>query len=195
VQKNIIIISAVALVIIGAFAVAVFFGGGSSESDAPGSSIQPTDVRPTRSNMEGAVPETKSVTEGWRSYENKAYNFALLYPQELSVREYKEQGGAMSATFENPATREGFQIYVTPYGAMEVTKERFRLDAPSGVMEEPTDVLIDGVPGTIFWSKNSIMGDTREVWFINGGFLYEVVTYKQLDEWLGTIMQTWQFLP
>jgi hypothetical protein len=39
------------------------------------------------------------------------------------------------------------------------------------------------------------MGDTREVWFIHGGFLYEVTTYKQLDSWLAPIMQTWQFTP
>jgi hypothetical protein len=37
------------------------------------------------------------------------------------------------------------------------------------------------------------MGDTREVWFIKGGFLYEVTTYKQLDTWLAQILQTWQF--
>jgi hypothetical protein len=38
------------------------------------------------------------------------------------------------------------------------------------------------------------MGYTREVWLINNGFLYEVVTYKDLDAWLGTIMQTWEFI-
>jgi hypothetical protein len=31
--------------------------------------------------------------------------------------------------------------------------------------------------------------------FIHGGFLYEVTTYKQLDSWLATILQTWQFTP
>jgi len=189
--KNIIIISAVALVIIGVGAAAIFYGRGVPEAET----LNGDTVSTTSDSLVGepTTPETKQATEGWRSYENKAYRFALLYPQELSVREYKEADGAMSATFENPSTREGFQIYVTPYGATEVTKERFRLDVPSGVMEEPTDVLIDGVLGTIFWSKNSIMGDTREVWFIKDGFLYEVVTYKQLDEWLGAIMKTWQF--
>jgi hypothetical protein len=33
-------------------------------------------------------------------------------------------------------------------------------------------------------AQNSVMGDTREIWFIHGGFLYEVTTYKQLDSWL-----------
>ena len=38
------------------------------------------------------------------------------------------------------------------------------------------------------------IGHTREVWFIHNGFLYEVTTYKEIDEWLGSIMQTWKFI-
>ena len=29
---------------------------------------------------------------------------------------------------------------------------------------------------------------------LNGGYLYEVTTYKPLDTWLADIMKTWQFL-
>ncbi len=101
----------------------------------------------------------------------------------------------MSVIFEDAASGKGFQIYATPYSGTQITKERFMLDESSGVMKEPADVVIAGVRGTMFFSKNSIMGETREVWFINIGFLYEVVTYKQLDAWLASIMQTWKFLP
>lgn len=38
------------------------------------------------------------------------------------------------------------------------------------------------------------MGDTRELWFIHNGYLYEVATYKTLDAWLAGIMQMWQFV-
>jgi hypothetical protein len=47
----------------------------------------------------------------------------------------------------------------------------------------------------MFFGSNSVMGDTREIWFTHGGFLYEVTTYKELDSWLAPIMQTWQFTP
>jgi hypothetical protein len=47
----------------------------------------------------------------------------------------------------------------------------------------------------MFFGSNSVMGDTREIWFIHGSFLYEVTTYKELDSWLAPIMQTWQFTP
>lgn len=46
----------------------------------------------------------------------------------------------------------------------------------------------------MFFSKNIALGDTREVWFIKNGYLYEVTTLKSLDAWLTQILQTWKFL-
>lgn len=164
------------------------------EASTPAENPQAVPVVAAEPEPEPIIPQTTQISEGWRGYENAEFRFGLLYPQELSVREYKEREGAMSAIFEDPSSGKGFQIYVTPYGDTQITKERFRLDVSSGVMKEPTDIVVGGVRGTMFFSTNSIMGDTREVWFINNGFLYEVVTYKALDDWLASIMQTWKFI-
>ena len=43
-----------------------------------------------------------------------------------------------------------------------------------------------------FYGYNDVMGNTREVWFIRDGFLYE--SYKELEPWLAEIMSTWKFL-
>src|SRR6185295_15945975 len=110
----------------------------------------------------------------------------------------REQGGALTVAFENLDADQQFQIYVTPYSGKQVTAERFRKDEPSGVRLQPTEILVDGARATMFFSSNSVMGDTREVWFIYPEqgrgvqqYLYEVTTYKELDTWLGQIMQTW----
>jgi hypothetical protein len=47
----------------------------------------------------------------------------------------------------------------------------------------------------MFYGSNSVMGDTREIWLIHAGLLYEVTTYKQLDSWLAPMLQTRQFAP
>ena len=140
------------------------------------------------------TPETTQVTADMRGYQNSKFKFGLLYPQNMSVHEYTERDGAMSVTFNNDATNESFQIYVTPFSGTQITTERFRLDEPSGVYLQPTDILVDNTRATMFFSRNTIMGDTREVWFIHDGFLYEVTTYKELDAWLGGLMKTWKFL-
>jgi hypothetical protein len=48
--------------------------------------------------------------------------------------------------------------------------------------------------GIEFFSHAPRLDDTREVWFIHGGFLYEITTYKELDAWLLPILHSWQFL-
>jgi hypothetical protein len=131
---------------------------------------------------------------GYLPYSNPQYHFSVYYPPNLQVHTYDEERGGFTAAFQNPTTNVGFEVYVTPYSATQITEQEFKLDEPSGVGSQPTTVTIDGVPATAFYGSNSIMGDTREIWFIHGGFLYEVTTYKELDSWLTPIMQTWTFI-
>lgn len=53
-----------------------------------------------------------------------------------------------------------------------------------------SDITIDGVPAQSFFGYNDQTGDTREAWFIHGGYLYGVTTYKPPDAWLTPILQT-----
>lgn len=136
-----------------------------------------------------------AIGEGTRTYKSDRYMFQLTYPQSLDVTEYTEVGNAISVTFQNPSNPTvAFQIYVTPYSDQQITESRFLRDEPSGVRRDPTEVLIDGVRALLFTGQNTVMGDTKEVWFIKNGFLYEVATYRERDTWLGEIMKTWKFL-
>ena len=85
-------------------------------------------------------------------------------------------------------------MYVVPYAGAQITKDEFTKDIPSGVIENPTNIVVAGVPATMFLSTDATMGTTREVWFIKDGLLYEVTTYQQLDTWLAQIMQSWKFI-
>ncbi len=136
----------------------------------------------------------RAVPPGTTLFENAQYHFSLFYPTELAVTEYPEQGGGRSFSFENKDESQGFEIYAFPYSDTQITQKRFLTDEPSGVRQQPNDVVIDGVKATMFFGNNAIMGDTREVWFIKNGYLYELTTYKSLDSWLGSIMQTWKFI-
>lgn len=196
-----IIIFLIVLVSIGGIGYAISRGNASREPDvfaddvpAAGSSTASTAPIEHGSALATSSPATESVGADLRSYSNKQFHFSLLFPQSLQVTEYKEQGGALTVTFENLDADQQFQIYVAPYTDRQVSAKRFNQDEPSGVREQPTDVLVDGVRATMFFSSNAIMGDTREVWFIRGGYLYEITTYKPLDTWLATIMQTWRFI-
>ena len=86
------------------------------------------------------------------------------------------------------------QVFVTPYSDARITDARFKLDESSGVKIDPTNVVVDGAKGIAFFSNAPIMDDTREVWFIKNGYLYEVTTFKELDSWLQNILHTWRFM-
>jgi len=140
------------------------------------------------------MASSRTPPSGFKEYHQVTYHFSLFYPQELSVKEYKEPGTAMTITFYDAENEKGFQIFIVPYGEKQIAEQRFKLDIPSGVMHEPIEVTIDGVRAVAFFSTDAILGDTREVWFINHGFLFEVTTYKELDEWLAHLMTTWKFI-
>jgi hypothetical protein len=145
--------------------------------------ISPSDMQPTHAAPSGYLP-----------YSNPQFHFSLSYPRNLQVQEYKEAGGGLTVTFQDIVADQEFQVYVTPYSDGQITDAQFKLDEPSGVKIEPTNVVVDGARGIEFFSNAPRLNDTREVWFIHGGFLYEVTTYKELDAGLQPILRSWQFI-
>lgn len=161
-----------------------------------------TDFTPI-SQTAAAAPSTAGSTGSPQAeYADPEYHFKLSYPSDLAVQVYPEDDGARTVVFTSETPGIGFQVYVTPYDKNHIDDAQFRKDMPSGVMKDPQDIRVDGstslttggVPAKIFYGRNDAMGDTREVWFIKGGYLYEVTTYKALDTWLGDIMLSWRFI-
>lgn len=138
--------------------------------------------------------EPRNITRGYNEYLNTDYKFSVFYPQDLQFNQRDEGKGAKSMVFEDANGEKGFQIFVVPYSDTTITTERFKQDEPSGVLREPVNFTVDGVKATAFYGHIPDLGDTREIWFIRGGFLYEVATYKELEPWLADIMATWKFL-
>ncbi len=135
----------------------------------------------------------RAVPEGFLLYHNPAYHFSFFYPKDLMVHSFGEGGGASTITFEDISTSHGFQIFVLPYTETTISDERFIKDNPAGVRDDLQEGVVDGVTAEFFLSKNAGMGPTREIWFINKGYLYEVSAPLALDEWLLSIMTTWKF--
>lgn len=148
--------------------------------------------RPVPSPSGEPPPLYPPAVDGKRTYLNHLLGFVVQYPEELAAREYGD-GNTSTVTFEDEKGEKGFQVFVVPYDEPTVSDARLKMDLPSGVVKEAVTVLIDGVEATAFFSANLVMGETREVWFIKNGYLYEVSTYKELDSWLAEIMRTWRF--
>jgi hypothetical protein len=152
---------------------------------------------PTADTIAATTPaaiEARVAPAGSREYHNATYRFSLFYPQELSVSERAEGGGAMTVTFQNVDEVKGFQVFIVPFAEPQVSEARFRQDEPSGVRTNFSNITIDGAAGATFNSTDVALGETREIWFVHGGYLYEVTTLQPLEAWFDPIMSTWKFI-
>jgi len=117
----------------------------------------------TTTNVDIGIPPLRTPPLGFKEYRHLTYHFSLFYPDNLSVKEYKEEGTAMTVIFQDAEGDRSFQIFIVPYGESQITEQRFKMDVPSGVKQEPVDVMINGIRGTMFWSENAVMGPTRSL--------------------------------
>ena len=141
-----------------------------------------------------AIEDRREVPPGFREYHNPFYGISILYPDTFSVSEYPEPVTKLTTVFEDPASDFTFQVHVLPYGDAQITETRLKLDIPSGIMRNPLDIMVGGVRATMFESEDASLGATREVWFLNGGFLYEITTPIAHDAALSEIMRSWEFI-
>ena len=134
-------------------------------------------------------PPTHSV-----EYRNEKYGFSYYHTSGAKITEYDEGGGAMTIVHENFEKVRGMQIFIVPYNEPLITEERFKMDIPSGVRTNVEDATLDGVRSVTFNSFDNTLGETREIWVIHNGYLFEITTFKGVGNWFTPIIQSWRFL-
>lgn len=136
----------------------------------------------------------ESVGEGVL-YTSDQYGFSFHYPKGLIYKEFNEGEGSQTIVFQKPGDAKlSFQIYITPYNASTITGERILQDIPSGnVNDLKEEQLTKDLRVATFTSKDQILGETKEIWFIDGEYLYQATTFVNLDTWLIEMISTWSF--
>lgn len=138
-------------------------------------------------------------------YTDSQYNFSFEYPKDFTATKFGEGEDGDTILVQKQGSKEGFQIFISPFDEPgPLTEERVKQDLPDLKMESPEQrvlkITVDsgssapsGVEGLIFFSEEASLGKTREIWFIQNGFLYQVSTYKEFDSLVAKILETWRF--
>ena len=176
-----------AVVLLGIF---VFWHAPRPPATTTGNAVSPLSMP---SSVSTTTAPARELPPGYRQYDSPTYHFSLFYPNSLTVQEFNEGNGAATVTFQDENTVQGFQIYIVPYAGTQVSQDRFKTDEPSGVRRGLKNVTIDGATGASFYGSDPLLGNTAEIWFIHGGYLYEVTGLESEAPWLSQIMGTWQF--
>lgn len=143
------------------------------------------------------VEQEQPVPPLSQKYRNESLRLSFSYPEGYAVREVSgEEGGTI--LIENPDdSGRGIQIAVTPYTGTDtsITLERVQEDIPDMQVEDAQPVSLGAAgEGLAFRSDNeSFGGNSREVWFVVAGRLYQISTYAAYDKVLQAIMGTWTF--
>ena len=162
---------------------------------------------PDASSTDSAVNSAALTKE----YKNDTYGFSLKMPESFEATEIQNQGdtseGGVTLVLQNK-TGDGIQIVISPFDedagqGYTLTKERILQDIPDMQIEDEQAVEI-GDPSTgsgqvtykgiAFLSDDEVFGgQSRAVWFVYQGQLYQINTYARLDGLLQNIFSTWNF--
>lgn len=125
-------------------------------------------------------------------YVNVQHNFTFTIPEGFEVIE-KDNVVVLKDTQGN-----GLQLVITPLGRdTEVLDEAFiRRDLPDLVIKDSQPVSIAGAgTGLAFRGENPAFENaSRELWFVEDGYLFQFITYDRLAPLLSAIYGTLRFI-
>lgn len=143
-----------------------------------------------------AAASTTAAAPFPNTYRNAAYGFSFKYPSSLKVSSTASGSGGDTILAQDAAEHVGFQVYITPYAGADtaLTAARVEQDLPNISLRSPQQVTIAGsVPALAFFATDPSFGESRQVWFIYKGNLYQASTYSSQSPLLGKVLGTWTF--
>ena len=135
-------------------------------------------------------------------YKNDQYGFSFGQPDGFNISDFEEGGGKVilvknvgSSVSNNSNNYEnGFQIFIAAFDEPgPITKERILKDIPDMKIVGEQYIDVGGERALNFTSQDDLGGETREIWMVHGGYLYQIKGYKNFEEKMIEVLKTWKF--
>lgn len=144
-----------------------------------------------------SITELSPVT---KKYTHALIGFSFTYPSVFTVSSFGSVYDSSGETIllQNDGGKKGLQVLITPFDEDTVlTAVRIHRDIPGMVMSNVSPRTL-GAPGRsaqaiVFTSNNSLMGESREAWFVREKRLYQVSAAVDIGDTFMSVLDSWQF--
>ena len=152
-----------------------------------------SDLKQLGQKFSGSATSTAESIEVQPQYKNDQFGFLFNHPEGFNISDFDDGGGKIILV-KKAASDNGFQIYITPFDEPgPITKERILKDIPDMAISNEKEISVGGERALSFTSQDDLGGETREIWMVHGGFLYQVKGYKNFEEKMIEVLKTWKF--
>lgn len=139
-------------------------------------------------------PKDFTVVENENIYNDVSGRFSFTLP--VSFGSFPEQvDNGELILFSIPGTSDVFQLYITPFDekADVLTVDRLKTDIPDIKISEPQSIVVDGVGRGLSFVSEEDGRNKREIWFVYGGYLYQVTISIESAEIVYRVLDSWDF--
>ncbi len=125
------------------------------------------------------------------TYIDPSHRFSVQLPGRVTVEYIRADGGAIETLYLDADSASEVQVTITswPDSSSMLTKEAAERDYPSISGFDIQPVSVAGVVGLAF--EDSKIGQS-EVWFVSGGYLYQLVAHGNGAPLLRDIISNWK---
>lgn len=141
-------------------------------------------------NSAGKTPAAGAAA--FMTYVHPDRGFSFDYPADWSAEAFAEDGEGEIVAVQNAET--GILIFIYPFNESgPITKERVLRDVPDMKIQNEIQLKLgNGIDAFGFDSSERDIGPTKEVWFVCGGFLYQIAAAEGSGETLSKMAETWK---
>lgn len=125
-------------------------------------------------------------------YQSPLGDFNFTLPYSFTISRIEDAEGE-TLLFRGEDERRSFQIYKIPFDdSTPLSPEKIRADLPSMDFREPQVIAVDGTQAVVFLSTEGSL-ETREIWMVRNGNLYQISTYVEFDDDMADILSNWSW--
>lgn len=138
------------------------------------------------------LTEKKDLSKS-REFLSSEFGFSINLPPGVDISDFPDSSGYMYLISQ--ASQGSFaQIYITEFDeTAELTLQRILKDIRDKQILNGKVLLLDGKKVMSFDSEADGFGKTWEVWFVNNGYLFQIMTKAENRDKLENILTTWKF--